>query len=224
MTSPPIVVVDRHAARCAEVCASLAADGLTVTAAGSKRTAGDLLATLQPRLLIVGVPVPCDLPSLCADLRCWANVPILLLLDPQPKAQIIALLECGADDYLLIPFTPDELRARVQDLLRRVGDGAGLLHVGDGELAVHLQTRTVRVRGAWLALTSTEHELLLRLARQAGTVLTYAELLAGADPLYATDPGYLAMYIWHLRQKLERNPRQPRLLLTVAEVGYRLLP
>ncbi len=224
MTASPIVLIDRHTVRCAEVCASLAADGWTVVPAASESMVANLLARLQPRLLIVGVLPPCEASALCAEVQRWASVPILLLLDAQPSTQIAALLECGADDYLRTPFTPAELQTRVQSLLRRVAGNARAFQVGDGELTLDPQTQTVQVRGSWVELTLTEYRLLWRLARRAGTVLTCAELLAGGDPLYATDPTYLAMYIWHLRQKLERDPRQPRLLLTKEGVGYQLVP
>jgi two-component system KDP operon response regulator KdpE len=99
-----------------------------------------------------------------------------------------------------------------------------VLQAGSGELILYPQTQTVQVRGRWVALTPTEYVLLLRLAQQAGTMLTLAELLAGEDPLYASDSSYLAAYVWHLRQKLERDPRHPRLLLTIEGVGYLLVP
>jgi len=224
MGRPVIVLMDRQAGRRAEVRAGLGADDLAVVEAESEQAVTGLLATLRPQMLVVGVQPGGDLSALCATMQQWPGVPILALLDAQPSEQIAVLLECGADDYLRAPFTADELRTRVQGLLRRTVNNADLLRVGNGELVLNPQTQTVQVRGATVELTPTEYRMMWQLAQRAGAMLTYAELLAGCDPLYATDPTYLAVYVWHLRQKLERDPHNPLLLQMVDDVGYRLLP
>lgn len=179
----------------------------------------------RPDLVVLDVNMPeMDGVEACAKIREFSQVPILMLTARVKSYDIVAGLDHGADDYLGKPFNMDELLARIRALLRRVPAVNRPLVAGGGEIQIDQQRREVLVRDVVVDLTPTEFELLVLLAEHAGTVLKHERLLQsvwGED--YARDNDYLKVYIWHLRRKLEEDPRNPRLLLTEWGVGYRLL-
>lgn len=179
----------------------------------------------RPDLVVLDVNMPeMNGVEACAKIREFSQVPILMLTARVKSYDIVAGLDHGADDYLGKPFNMDELLARIRALLRRVPAVNRPLVAGGGKIQIDQQRREVLVRGAAVDLTPTEFELLVLLAEHAGTVLKHERLLQsvwGED--YARDNDYLKVYIWHLRRKLEEDPRNPRLLLTEWGVGYRLL-
>ena len=137
----------------------------------------------------------------------------------------IRLLDAGADDYLVKPFSLAELLARMRVALRHRGTTVQptLTNYRHSDLEVDLVTRRVLSRGRDVHLTPTEYALLARLVRQAGQVLTHRQLLAdvwGAEFVQHTH--YLRLYMAQLRAKLEADPADPQLLLTETGVGYRL--
>jgi len=152
-------------------------------------------------------------------------VPVLMLTARVQSQDIVTGLNSGADDYLLKPFNMDELMARVRALLRRVPSPNRPVAAGKGEIGIDKQKREVLVRGEQVDLTPTEYDLLLMLAENAGKVLEHETLLRGVwGQEYTKDNDYLKVYIWHLRRKLEQDPRDPKLLLTEWGIGYRLVP
>jgi two-component system KDP operon response regulator KdpE len=138
---------------------------------------------------------------------------------------VITGLDRGADDYLIKPFNMDELSARIRALLRRVPPAYRPLAAGDGQIQIDQQKREVRVRNEVVDLTPTEYHLLLILTENAGKVVAHETLLRAVwGQEYTRDNDYLKVYIWHLRRKIEQDPRNPTLLLTEWGVGYRLVP
>src|SRR6266508_4588168 len=180
----------------------------------------------QPDLVIMDVMMPEMYGwEACKKLREFSQVPVLMLTARVQSQDIVAGLDSGADDYLLKPFNMDELMARVRALLRRVPSPNRPVTGGGGEIIIDKQKREVRVRGEPVDLTPTEYDLLLILAENAGTVLEHETLLRGVwGQEYTKDNDYLKVYIWHLRRKIELDPRDPKLLLTEWGVGYRLQP
>ena len=164
--------------------------------------------------------------AVCRTLRereVWT--PVLMLTARDAIEDRIEGLDTGADDYLLKPFNMDELMARVRALLRRVPSPNRPVGAGGGEISIDKQKREVLIRGEQVDLTPTEYDLLLLLAENAGTVLEHEVLLRGVwGQEYTKDNDYLKVYIWHLRRKIEIDPRDPKLLLTEWGVGYRLVP
>jgi two-component system KDP operon response regulator KdpE len=162
----------------------------------------------HPDLVIMDVMMPeMDGWEACRKLREFSQVPVLMLTARVQSQDIVTGLDSGADDYLLKPFNMDELMARVRALLRRV------------------PSPNRPVGGEPVDLTPTEYDLLLLLAENAGTVLEHEVLLRGVwGQEYTKDNDYLKVYIWHLRRKIEIDPRDPKLLLTEWGVGYRLVP
>jgi two-component system KDP operon response regulator KdpE len=185
-----------------------------------------VLREQQPDLVILDVMMPeMDGWETCKKLREFSQVPVLMLTAKVQSQDIVTGLESGADDYLLKPFNMDELMARVRALLRRVPSPNRPVTAGNGEIAIDKNKREVLVRGEPVDLTPTEYDLLLMLAENAGKVLEHEVLLRGVwGQEYTKDNDYLKVYIWHLRRKLEQDPRDPKLLLTEWGVGYRLVP
>lgn len=180
----------------------------------------------QPDLVILDVMMPeMDGWEVCRRLREFSQLPVLMLTARVQSQDIVTGLESGADDYLLKPFNMDELMARVRALLRRVPSPNRPVVAAGGEITIDKQKREVLVRSEPVDLTPTEYDLLLMLAEHAGAVLDHETLLRGVwGQEYTKDNDYLKVYIWHLRRKLEQDPRDPKLLLTEWGVGYRLVP
>jgi DNA-binding response OmpR family regulator len=180
----------------------------------------------RPELVLMDVMMPeMDGLEACARLREFSQVPVLMLTAKVQSKDIITGLDKGADDYLIKPFNIDELTARIRALLRRVPSVYRPLSVADGQIQIDQQKREVLVRGEVVDLTPTEYQLLLLLAENAGKVVEHETLLRAVwGQEYTKDNDYLKVYIWHLRRKLEQDPRNPKLLLTEWGVGYRLVP
>ena len=175
-------------------------------------------------MLDLGLPDG-DGADLLRTVRGRAAPPIVVASARHDEAQKIALLDAGADDYLVKPFSVGELLARVRVALRHRGTALQpppQQFEGDG-LPVDLDARRVERDGEPVHLTPTEFKLLARLVRSAGRIVTHRQLLAdvwGAE--HVDDTHYLRIYMAHLRAKLERAPAEPRHLLTEPGVGYRL--
>jgi two-component system KDP operon response regulator KdpE len=180
----------------------------------------------RPELVLLDVMMPeMDGLEACERLRQFSTVPVLMLTAKVQSKDIVTGLDKGADDYITKPFNIDELTARIRALLRRVPSAYRPLTAADGQLQIDQQKREVLVRGEPVDLTPTEFQLLLLLAEHAGKVVEHEMLLRAVwGQEYTKDNDYLKVYIWHLRRKLEQDPRSPKLLLTEWGVGYRLMP
>jgi two-component system KDP operon response regulator KdpE len=180
----------------------------------------------RPDMVILDVMMPeMDGLEACGKVREFSQLPILMLTAKVQSEDVITGLDKGADDYLIKPFNMDELSARIRALLRRVPPAYRPLTAGEGQISIDQQKREVRVRGETVDLTPTEYHLLLILTENAGKVVEHETLLRAVwGQEYTKDNDYLKVYIWHLRRKIEVDPRNPRLLLTEWGVGYRLVP
>jgi len=167
-----------------------------------------------------------DGESLLNGLRRRHSTPVIVISARQSDGQKIRLLDGGADDYLVKPFSIGELLARMRVCLRHRGTSvkaAITLYEADG-LRVDLAARQVTLRGAPVHLTPTEFKLLARLVRSTGQVVTHRQLLSdvwGAE--FVEHTHYLRLYMAQLRGKLETDPAEPQRLLTEPAVGYRLV-
>jgi two-component system, OmpR family, response regulator len=165
--------------------------------------------------------------EVCKRLRAESSVPIIMLTARDDELDKVLGLELGADDYITKPFSIREFRSRVRALLRRAAapragerDQDEVIEVG--ELRIDIPRRTVEVRGQGVQLTFVEFELLRVLAAAPGRVFSRRQLLerlrGGAD---YREPRTIDVHVRHLREKIERNPHEPELILTVRGVGYR---
>lgn len=207
------------------VRAALTAQNFQVFEAESGQQGLTEAATRKPDMVILDLGLPdMDGVEIVRRLREWTAIPIIVLSARAMESAKIATLDEGADDYLSKPFGMGELLARIRVALRRSAGGRGL-DPGEFALAnlkVDLARRHVYVDGTEIHLTPIEYRLLSVLVRNAGRVMTHRQLLREVwGPTHSEDSHYLRIYMAQLRHKLERDPTQPRLLLTEAGVGYR---
>jgi two-component system KDP operon response regulator KdpE len=180
----------------------------------------------QPDVILLDLGLPdMDGIEVTRRLREWSTTPIIILSARGQDQDKIAALDAGADDYLTKPFSLPELLARIRVAARHAqqrGDKRDAIFVL-GNLQIDLAGRIVTLGGEEVRLTPIEYRLLTTLARRAGQVLTYQQLLKEVwGPRYATQRQYLHVYMGHLRNKLERESARPRFLVTEPGVGYRL--
>lgn len=184
-----------------------------------------LVRQLNPELVILDLGLPdMDGMEVIRRVREISIVPILVLSSRSDEAGKVLALDLGADDYVSKPFGVDELMARLRAALRHRLASEGSLPVfsSDG-LTVDLTRRIVSLDGKEIRFSRKEYDILRELVVHAGKVLTHRHLLKVAwGSETGGDVQYLRVYIRQLRQKLERSPEQPRLILTEPGVGYRL--
>ena len=191
--------------------------------------AWDLLQQEPADLVILDLLLP-DMPGeeLCKKIRAHTAVPILMLTAKAGETDRIRGLSLGADDYVTKPFSPRELVARIQAILRRVSPEellADTVTFRDGELVIDAGRQKVYRKGELVPLTPFEYRLLLTLARHPDRPLTREELilkLGGFD--YEGDVRTIDQHIENLRQKIEPDPKNPTYILTVFGVGYKFAP
>ena len=182
-------------------------------------------AQRKPDVVILDLGLPdLDGVTVLKRLREWSRVPVLILSVRDRDEEKIAALDHGADDYVTKPFSTGELLARLRVIQRRSLPLTEDAVFRTGDLEVDLARRVVILKGQEVKLTVTEYSLLKMFVRSAGKVLTHRQLLQeiwGAN--YVEQTHYLRVYMAHLREKLERDPSKPKLLITEPGVGYRLI-
>ena len=200
--------------------------GFSVRTAGDGPAALERARALAPDLVVLDLGLPgLDGLDVARQLRKSSRVPVIILTARGEEVDRIIGLELGADDYLVKPFSPRELVARVRAVLRRVDerDAAGADEpIVRGDVVVDPARRRVTVAGTPVELTPTEFDLLAHLARQPGRVFTRAQLLTAVHGV-AVESYERAVdaHIKNLRRKLEPDPRHPRYVLTAHGIGYR---
>jgi two-component system KDP operon response regulator KdpE len=225
MTLRVLVVEDDREIR-AMMQSSLAVEGFEVQTAVSLSEASAMLHHALPDVIVLDLGLPDgDGVELVRAVRKNHSLPILIVSARHQEAQKILLLDAGADDYLAKPFSVGELLARIRVALRHRGtalSAAVTVHELD-DFWVDLSLRQVQCRSATIHLTPTEFKLLARLVRSAGRVVTHRQLLSDVwGPEFTEHTHYLRLYMGQLRSKIERDPAEPRHLLTETGVGYRL--
>lgn len=197
--------------------------GFSVATARDGTTALATARSVQPDLVVLDLGLPgLDGLDVTRELRRSSEVPIIVLTARGDEVDRVLGLELGADDYLVKPFSPRELVARVRAVLRRgaLVDDDAPIRIGDVE--VDRLRRRVVVGERTVELTATEFDLLAQLARQPGRVFTRAQLLAGVHGVVVESyERAIDAHIKNIRRKLEPDPRRPRFILTVHGVGYR---
>ena len=203
-------------------------DGFRVVAARDGEEALQRFSEQTFDLVVLDIMLPrLDGLEVCKRLRAESNVPIIMLTARDDELDKVLGLELGADDYITKPFSIREFRSRVRALLRR----AAAPRAGDRDeedliepegVRIDVPRRTVEIAGHQVRLTYVEFELLAVLARSPGRVFSRRQLLerlrGGAD---YREPRTIDVHVRHLREKIERDPREPELILTVRGVGYR---
>jgi two-component system, OmpR family, alkaline phosphatase synthesis response regulator PhoP len=222
-----VLVVDDEPAIVEIVRDYLTDAGYRVSTARSGDEALRQTRSIRPDLVVLDLGLPgLDGLDVTRTIRRTSGVPIIILTARSDEADRVVGLELGADDYLVKPFSPRELLARVRAVLRR---SAGPAEPGDdrpmtvGDLTVDPARRLVTVGGRVVDLTATEFDLVARMAAAPGRVFTRGQLLETIHGV-AVDSAERAIdaHVKNIRRKIETDPHRPRLLVTVHGVGYRL--
>ncbi len=218
-----ILVVDDEPQIRRALRAALQSEGYSVELAETGQQALDHTAASPPDLVILDLGLPdLDGSDVCAHLRTWTSVPVIVLSVRDAEREKVRALDVGADDYLVKPFGIAELLARIRAALRRVREEVGQPVVRHGDLVVDLARHRVRLAEADVRLTPTEYALLACLVANRGRVLTHQMLLNRVwGPEYGGETQYLRVFVSQLRRKIEPDPHRPRYLLTEVGVGYR---
>jgi two-component system KDP operon response regulator KdpE len=185
------------------------------------------MARTRPKAVVLDLDLPdLDIQGVLKRARQFYRGPIIILAEPDREVERIAALDAGADDYVEKPFRIGEMLARLRTAVRRRQRRherlPSMLRAGD--LVIDLSRRLVTRAGEPVRLSPTEYDLLARLAQANGRVLLHKELLLSIwGPAHVDDTQYLRVFIGNLRQKIERNPAEPRLILTQPRIGYRFM-
>lgn len=218
-----ILLVDDEPALTAVLAPVLSAAGYQVSTAVDADQALVGVEETEPDVILLDLGLPdLDGKEVIRCLRTKWDTPIIVISARHQEAEKIAALDEGADDYVDKPFEIGELMARIRVAVRRRCTGPEARTYQAGPLSIDLKARVVRLGGEPLHLSPKECDLLLTLARSAGQVVTHKRLMAAGWGPGAADTQYLRVYIGLLRQKIEEDPSEPRLLLTEPGVGYRL--
>jgi DNA-binding response OmpR family regulator len=203
-------------------------DGFQVVEAVTGQQAIQQLRDTFPDLILLDVMLPdIDGFDVLQTIREISEVPIIMLTAKGEEEDRVRGLELGADDYVTKPFSPRELVSRVRAVLRRaeaIKPGTRNLIEVDSRLKIDFDRRHVWVDGELVSLRPTEYRLLYHLVQNAGLVLTHDQILIkvwGYE--YRDEPHYVRLYVNYLRKKLEKDPANPKYILTERSIGYRFV-
>jgi DNA-binding response OmpR family regulator len=222
-TVPRILVVDDELKIARLVRDYLVEAGFEVILASSGPAALASARSERPDLVILDLGLPgMDGYDVTRAIRGQSAIPIIMLTARSEETDRIVGLELGADDYVVKPFSPRELVARVKAVLRRTGGEVGSETIRALDLVISLPHRSVEREGSRIELTSSEFELLRALASSPGRVFTRGQLLdAMRGVSFESYERAIDAHIKNLRKKIEPDPRHPRYVLTVYGVGYK---
>jgi two-component system KDP operon response regulator KdpE len=220
-----VLLVDDEPALAAVLEPVLGAAGYRVTIATDARGAIRLAREIEPDIVLLDLGLPdLDGKEVIHQIRNRSDVPIIVISARHQEGEKIAALDEGADDYVNKPFEIGELLARIRvSERRRTRAFANASTYAAGGLTVDFPSRRVSLGDEPVRLSPKEYDLLQLLAHYAGQVVTHKRLLAAGWGPGATDTQYLRVYVGLLRQKIEEDPSDPKLLLTEPGVGYRLV-
>jgi len=222
-----VLVVDDEPKITEVVGSYLSRAGFAPVIAANGAQAMELFQKERPCLVILDLMLP-DVPGevVCRRLRARSRVPIIMLTAKVEDADAVRGLGLGADDYVTKPFSPRQLMARVEAVLRRVSAEpsplARVMSFGGEDLLIDVEGVQVRKRGRPVSLTPSEFRLLRLLASNPGRVYSREELIArGLGHDFDGFDRTVDAHVKNLRQKIETDPRRPRYILTVHGLGYR---
>jgi len=222
-----ILVVDDEERMVRFIRMNLEHDGYQVMEALNGRQAIDKLRD-TPDIILLDVMMPdIDGFEVLETVREVSSIPVIMLTAKGEEDDRVRGLELGADDYITKPFSPRELVSRVKAVLRRTEGATGSMHgliEVDERLRIDFDRREIWLEGKLVKLRPTEYRLLYHLVQNAGWVVSHDQLLQkvwGYE--YRDEPHYVRLYVNYLRQKLEKDPSDPRYILTERGVGYRFV-
>ncbi|HUE82046.1 MAG TPA: response regulator transcription factor [Pyrinomonadaceae bacterium] len=225
-----ILIVDDEPQITRVLRTGLKGHGYEIRAAADGLSALSTFCEWRPDLVVTDLAMPnMDGLELCRRLRATSQVPIIVLSVRGEEGTKVEALDAGADDYVTKPFGIAELLARVRATLRRAtmpaNDGKVPAPMTSGDFCIDLEARTVVVLNKKVHLTPKEYDLLVYFMRHAGKVLTHRTLLGAIWGGNYTEQGeYLRVFVGQLRKKIEKDPAEPRYILTEPWIGYRFNP
>ena len=226
MTAPIVLIVEDEAQMRLFLRTALAAAGFRVVEAVNASEADTLARSHNPELILLDLGLPDgDGIDVARALRSWCTAPVIVLSARGREVDKIEALDAGADDYLTKPFGTGELLARMRSALRRkvLSGSAATTVVEAAGVRIDMNKRVVTRDGVEVRLKPTEYNVLALLAKNAGKVLTYGQILKEVwGPGAVEHPHYVRVQMAELRKKLELDPAQPTFLITEPGVGYRL--
>lgn len=208
-------------------------EGYSVVAVEDGQKGLRQLFDINPDLVVLDINMPhMDGYTVCQRIRELSNVPIIMLTAKNQPEDIVKGLELGADDYITKPFNKEVLIARTRANIRRFESMRDMpapdtskqmaADYNDGHLEVFFDQRKVFVDGVQIHLSPTEFKLLEMLISEAPRVLPYRTILENVWGFeYIDDLNYLRVYVWHLRNKIERDPKEPVYVINELGLGYR---
>jgi two-component system KDP operon response regulator KdpE len=226
MSAATILVVDDEPQIRRVMRTALASKGYTIAEAHSGEEALEIVRSEEPDLILLDVNMP-GIGGLeaCREIREHSDVPIIMLTVKSAEKDKVQALDAGADDYVVKPFSIEELLARIRAALRRASAGEPISPISSPELQIDFETRKVFVQGRPVRLTPKEFGLLQQLVANAGKPLAHRTLLQSVwGPDYGEETEYLRVFINQLRKKIEPDPHNPRYICTEPWVGYRFEP
>jgi len=218
---PLVMVVDDDQDLAEMLSIVLTGAGMEVDLVGRGDEVMEIFRATPPDLVLLDIMLPgIDGIEVCKQIRAESMIPIVMLTAKGETAEIIKGLEFGADDYIVKPFQPGELIARIKTRLRRIPSSTASLNLG--EVSIDFVAHEVKRDGRVIALTRLEFDLLAALAKEPGRVFTRDALLSEVWGYRQTaDTRLVNVHVQRLRSKIERDPDNPELVMTVRGVGYR---
>lgn len=203
----------------------LDASDFRIEESDSGKQAMRLAASIKPDIVLLDLGLPdMDGKDVIPALRQWSQVPIIILSVRSGDEEVAQALNMGADDYVIKPFNPDVLLARINANLRKSAvREAGEPELSNGSVRMDMVRHEVFVRGEKVGFTPKEYELLRYFLVHRGKMLTHKQILKEVwGPAHSEDTQYLRVYVGQVREKVEENPAAPTLIVTEPGIGYRM--
>ena len=218
-----ILVVDDDTALAEMIGIVLRTEGFDVVFCEDGAAALDIFRSAKPELVLLDLMLPgLDGIEVCSQIRAESGTPIIMLTAKSDTADVVKGLESGADDYMVKPFNPKELVARIRTRLRPAPTAPPAEQLRIGDIQVDVAGHEVRRGDARIALTPLEFDLLLALASRPQQVFTREMLLEQVWGYhYKADTRLVNVHVQRLRAKVEQDPDNPKIVMTVRGVGYR---
>ncbi len=226
---PLILIVEDDETIASFISANLTANNYSVVKTSKGREAIELTASHVPDLILLDLGLPdMDGIEVLKSIRKWSRVPIVIVSARGFEREKVQALDLDADDYIVKPFGTSELLARIRTALRhsaRVAEGNSLSShaVKIGELEIDYNKRVVTLAGQNIHLTPIEYKIVVLLSQNAGKVLTHDFIIREIWGPYANESHTLRVNMANIRRKVEKNPGEPKYILTEIGVGYRMV-
>ena len=226
-SKPLILIVEDENAISNFISAILVSNGYHILKTGKGNEAVSMAASYCPDLILLDLGLP-DIDGLevLKTLRSWTELPIIVVSARGHESEKVQALDLGADDYITKPFGTSELLARIRTAMRHGSkltsvQKEGILTVG--ELEINYEKRTVLLAGQDVHLTPIEYKIVVMLSKNIGKVLTHDYIMKEVWGPYTNEIQALRVNMANIRRKLEKNPGEPRYIVTEVGVGYRMV-